>query len=69
MSKNVSSADNQQGSRRSGDPSETTRRAPLIKAYLLGKHYTMEHSAVIKDFGFRKLVPIGLESCKDFLES
>jgi hypothetical protein len=34
MSKNVSSADNQQGSLR--DPSETTRRAPLLKAYLLG---------------------------------
>lgn len=38
MSKNASSADNQQGSLR--DPSETTRRAPLskkaIKAYLLG---------------------------------
>lgn len=43
MSDNVSSADNQQGSRsaESGiDPSETTRRAPLsreiIKVYLLG---------------------------------
>ena len=36
MREKVSSADNQQGSRRSGDPSETTRRAPLIKAYLLG---------------------------------
>jgi len=34
MSKNASSADNQQGSL--SDPSETTRRAPLIKAYLLG---------------------------------
>jgi len=34
MSQNASSADNQQGSLR--DPSETTRRAPLIKAYLLG---------------------------------
>ena len=42
MSKNASSADNQQGSLRqlADDPSETTRRAPLfekiIKAYLLG---------------------------------
>ena len=36
MSKKVSNADNQQGSRRRGDPSETTRRAPFIKAYLLG---------------------------------
>ena len=40
MSNKASSAANQQGSRRSGDPSETTRRAPLskkeIKAYLLG---------------------------------
>ena len=36
MREKVSSADNQQGSRRSGDPSETTRRAPPIKAYLLG---------------------------------
>ena len=34
MSKNASSADNQQGSLR--DPSETIRRAPSIKAYLLG---------------------------------
>ena len=38
MRKNVSSADNQQGSLR--DPSETTRRAPLsekeVRAYLLG---------------------------------
>lgn len=34
MSKNTSSADNQQGSLR--DPSETMRQAPLIKAYLLG---------------------------------
>jgi len=34
MSKNASSADNQQGSLR--DPSETTRQAPSIKAYLLG---------------------------------
>jgi len=33
MSKNVSSADNQQGSLRQSadDPSETTRRAPLSK--------------------------------------
>jgi len=38
MSKNVFSADNQQGSLRqiADDPSETTRRAPLLKAYLLG---------------------------------
>ena len=41
MSKNASSADNQQGSprllfNRPSDPSETTRRAPQIKAYLLG---------------------------------
>jgi len=40
MSDKVKSADNQQGSRRGGDPSETTRRAPFsqksIKAYLLG---------------------------------
>ena len=34
MSKNVFSADNQQGSLR--DPSETTRQAPSIKAYFLG---------------------------------
>ena len=34
MGKNASSADNQQGSLR--DPSETTRQAPSIKAYLLG---------------------------------
>ena len=34
MREKVSSADNQQGSL--SDPSETTRRAPLIKAYLLG---------------------------------
>ena len=38
MSKNVFSADNQQGSLHQlmNDPSETTRRAPQIKAYLLG---------------------------------
>jgi len=36
MREKVFGADNQQGSRRSGDPSETTRRAPPIKAYLLG---------------------------------
>ena len=38
MSKNISSADNQQGSLRrlADDPSETTRQAPSIKAYLLG---------------------------------
>ena len=38
MSENVSSADNQQGSLRqsANDPSETTRQAPLLKAYLLG---------------------------------
>ena len=37
MSKNVSSADNQQGSPIiKWDPSETIRQAPLIKAYLLG---------------------------------
>jgi intein-encoded DNA endonuclease-like protein len=38
MSKNASSADNQQGSLRqlADDPSETTRQAPSIKAYLLG---------------------------------
>jgi intein/homing endonuclease len=38
MSKNASSAANQQGSLRQAadDPSETTRQAPLIKAYLLG---------------------------------
>jgi len=36
MREKVIGADNQQGSRRNGDPSETIRRAPLIKAYLLG---------------------------------
>jgi len=40
MSEKVSNADNQQGSRRRDDPSETIRRAPLskkeIKAYFLG---------------------------------
>jgi hypothetical protein len=36
MRKNASGAGNQQGSRRRNDPSETTRQAPLIKAYLLG---------------------------------
>jgi len=38
MSKNAFGADNQQGSLRqmADDPSETTRRAPPIKAYLLG---------------------------------
>jgi len=40
MREKVFGADNQQGSRRSGDPSETIRQAPLseeiIKAYLLG---------------------------------
>jgi len=38
MSKNASSVDNQQGSLRqlADDPSETTRQAPQIKAYLLG---------------------------------
>jgi intein-encoded DNA endonuclease-like protein len=38
MSKNVFSADNQQGSLHQpmNDPSETTRQAPQIKAYLLG---------------------------------
>ncbi|PIW35120.1 MAG: hypothetical protein COW25_00985 [Candidatus Nealsonbacteria bacterium CG15_BIG_FIL_POST_REV_8_21_14_020_37_12] len=41
MREKVSSADNQQGSRQNfvknlSDPSETTRRAPLFKAYLLG---------------------------------
>ncbi len=42
MGEKVSSADNQQGSLRSAswrmtdDPSETTRRAPLLRAYLLG---------------------------------
>ena len=36
MREKVFGADNQQGSRRSGDPLETTRRAPPIKAYLLG---------------------------------
>jgi len=36
MREKVFGADNQQGSRRSGDPSETIRRAPQIKAYLLG---------------------------------
>ena len=36
MREKVFGADNQQGSRRSGDPSETIRRAPPIKAYLLG---------------------------------
>jgi intein-encoded DNA endonuclease-like protein len=34
MSKNASSADNQQGSL--SDPSETTRQTPILKAYLLG---------------------------------
>lgn len=40
MRKNVSSVDNQQGSRRISDPSETTRQTPFsekeIKAYFLG---------------------------------
>ena len=36
MREKVSSADNQQGSRRRGDPSETTRQDPQVKAYLLG---------------------------------
>jgi len=36
MREKDSSADNQQGSRQKDDPSETTRRAPQIKAYLLG---------------------------------
>jgi intein-encoded DNA endonuclease-like protein len=36
MREKVFGADNQQGSRRVGDPSETIRRAPQIKAYLLG---------------------------------
>jgi len=36
MREKVSSADNQQGSLALRDPSETTRRAPQIKAYLLG---------------------------------
>jgi len=38
MRDKVTSADNQQGSLRqlADDPSETTRRAPLFKAYLLG---------------------------------
>jgi intein-encoded DNA endonuclease-like protein len=36
MSDKAFNAANQQGSRRRGDPSETTRQAPLIKAYLLG---------------------------------
>jgi intein-encoded DNA endonuclease-like protein len=36
MRNNVSSADNQQGSRQKDDPSETIRRDPQIKAYLLG---------------------------------
>jgi len=38
VSKNASSANNQQGSpyQSVGDPSETIRQAPLIKAYLLG---------------------------------
>jgi len=37
MSKNIPSADNQQGSPAAKqDPSETTRRAPLFKAYLVG---------------------------------
>ena len=36
MCEKTSSADNQQGSLALRDPSETTRRAPQIKAYLLG---------------------------------
>ncbi len=53
MSEKAYSAVNQQGSRRSGDPSETTRQTPLIYEFLRSKNKVLrreQNSLRIKSY-------------------
>ena len=80
MSKNTSSADNQQGSPClllnylqhyvTGQMTPQRLHAKLLQSKLIFlEHYTMVHSAAIRDSEFHKLEQVGLKSYEDFLKN